>query len=735
MTQPQRTIEQLLYQGILPLKNTEAAATHLEVYPSKRTWLTFFDTATLVIGAVALVLSLVFFIAFNWQHMGKMGKFALVEAGLVISIALYIVLSFKRRFQLIRQLLLLIAGVITGSLLALFGQVYQTGADTWQLFFGWAVLIIPWVIIARFPALWLLWLGLINAGLMLYLDLMDLSFINHIYQSITQVVMLALINFIAFNTWLISTKKPTLQASTIHTNLTSIIPPKTKRQTKSRLHWSAYLVGLLSTFFITYLAIVPVFEDGNSLATLIAIISWLGWCGFMLWQFYQRRTDLLMLTYLSFSIITVVMFWVGKWLLDNFDAGGFLTLALLLIGMSSAVVMWLRKVSRLDSHHPTFMAKRGADDEQVLNKLKNLGLINTDIEHSTINNDTQDDSPWFIQVFFGFSGILASLFFIGFLTLLLQNTGLLESTIANFLIGMLLNLGGFVLFKSQLTKRSIFLNSLAFTLSVAGQAYVFYALVSGDIERPYGLWLFLLLQSSMIFIVPNFIYRILSSLIALGCVVYLLNYYHLPEVSLGLLALIAIVSNLQCYRLLQLTSIKWRATFFDTIRAVAYASALMLLGVSVYFIAAEYGNSFVISDGYSTAFSYNYYLAQGLLTVASLYGAALILWRYRVSLLSATGIIIGCTVAVFGIMSIYVSGLLATSLIIIIAVANSQRLFLGLGIVALVSYIFWYYYQLDTSLLVKSASMLIIGIALLLIRWLLIKRYFADKIIDKERLP
>ena len=164
MSQPRRTIEHLLKQGILPLTHANDAAIHLQVYPSKRSWLVFFDKAMLIIGAIALVLSLVFFIAYNWINMDKMGKFALVEGALVVIIALYVALSFRQKFQLVRQLLLLIASVITGSLLALFGQVYQTGADTWQLFFGWAVLIVPWVIIARFPALWLLWLELINTA-------------------------------------------------------------------------------------------------------------------------------------------------------------------------------------------------------------------------------------------------------------------------------------------------------------------------------------------------------------------------------------------------------------------------------------------------------------------------------------------------------------------------------------------------------------------------------------------
>ena len=385
MSQARRTIEQLLHQGFLPLENTEAAATHLEVYPSKRTWLIFFDKVLLIIGAVALVLSLVFFIAYNWQNIGKMGKFALVEGALVITIALYVALSFRQlrqRFQLIRQLLLLIASIITGSLLALFGQVYQTGADTWQLFFGWALLITPWVVIARFPTLWLLWLGLINACLLLYLDVANLQLINHRLQNVSQVAILALFNFIAFYSWLISCdnkklfsasksfnrinpKKSTADITTndvklpLNSSKTNIV------QTKSSLHWSTYVVGLLSTFFMTYLAIITVFDNGNIWATLITIIVWLGWCGFMFWQFYQRRIDLLMLTYLSFSIITVVMFWVGKWLLDGFDAGGFLILALLLIGMSSSAVMWLRKIARIknvDTAPHTVI--KGNSDEQ-----------------------------------------------------------------------------------------------------------------------------------------------------------------------------------------------------------------------------------------------------------------------------------------------------------------------------------------------------------------------------------
>ena len=342
MSQSRRTIEQLLKQGALPLSHADVAATHLEVYPTKQTWLAFFDKALLVIGAVALVLSLVFFIAYNWMNMGKMGKFALVEGALVISIALYVALSFRQRFQLIRQLLLLIASVITGSLLALFGQVYQTGADTWQLFFGWAILITPWVLIARFPALWLLWLGLVNASLILYFNVADFAFANYLYQGILQIGILAAVNFVALNLWLFFIENK-------RSSQTSI--PESVSYTKVDLHWSTYVTGLLSTYFITHLAIITIFDSIDILSLSITLVLWASWCAFMLWRFYRSSINLLMLTYLCGSVIAVVMFWAGRLLLGNFDAGGFLILALLLIGMSSASVVWLRKVSLLGSQN------------------------------------------------------------------------------------------------------------------------------------------------------------------------------------------------------------------------------------------------------------------------------------------------------------------------------------------------------------------------------------------------
>ena len=383
------------------------------------------------------------------------------------------------------------------------------------------------------------------------------------------------------------------------------------------------------------------------------------------------------------------------------------------------------------------------NDTQTLMVLKNLGLIdakatNIDRADNSIDDSVttiddhgrhqkNEDHPWFLQLFFGVSGIVASLFFIGFLSLSLSSTGAFDSMFALLIIGLALNAASFALFRNQKGRDNAFISSLAFAVSIAGQAYIAFAFSVNELPFPVDAWLFLLTQSFMTGLMPSRIYRILGSLVTLSVVVYLLNFYHLPEISLGLLALITIVTTLQRETLLQHIPIQWRADGFDITKAVGYASALMLLLVSVYFIAAEYGGSFHYDvDG----FSYNYYLAQALLTLASLYAAYLILKRYHITLRSTAGSLIVCAIIVLGVMSVYVSGLLATSLILIIAMANSQRALFVAAIIALVSYIFWYYYQLDTSLLTKSLSMLIIGLTMLLGRWLLIKRYFARALIS-----
>ena len=93
--------------------------------------------------------------------------------------------------------------------------------------------------------------------------------------------------------------------------------------------------------------------------------------------------------------------------------------------------------------------------------LQQQGLIDAQNVSDKLLNSAASEahSPWFISLLFGMSGLLASLFFIGFLTLLLDNTGLLDSTLAVLIIGAILSvIGGFLFYNARL-RHSAFWNS------------------------------------------------------------------------------------------------------------------------------------------------------------------------------------------------------------------------------------------------------------------------------------
>jgi uncharacterized membrane protein len=56
----------------------------------------------------------------------------------------------------------------TGGVFAYFGQTYQTGADTWELFSTWAALTLPLAFCARSDAVWSAWVIIALTGLALW---------------------------------------------------------------------------------------------------------------------------------------------------------------------------------------------------------------------------------------------------------------------------------------------------------------------------------------------------------------------------------------------------------------------------------------------------------------------------------------------------------------------------------------------------------------------------------------
>lgn len=135
--------------------------------PDASAWEWFINYAFLLLGTAFVLSGIFFFFAYNWSNLAHLAKFGVIEVGLAAAAG---VAYYQGLQRLVGQVALLVAAMLVGALLAVFGQSYQTGADAYQLFLTWAGLIFGWVAISAFGPLWFSWLVLLNLSLFFYWD-------------------------------------------------------------------------------------------------------------------------------------------------------------------------------------------------------------------------------------------------------------------------------------------------------------------------------------------------------------------------------------------------------------------------------------------------------------------------------------------------------------------------------------------------------------------------------------
>ncbi|NRA38100.1 MAG: DUF2157 domain-containing protein, partial [Planctomycetes bacterium] len=214
------------------------------------------------------------------------------------------------------------ASIFIGVLLALCGQTYQTGADPWQLFFVWSLMIIPFAIIARFAPLWLFILFLANLTVILYFQISNNVFgfaFGVLFGSIVGTFWaLFMVNTIALALWELTAIKYSLKIE----------------------RWSAQFIAVCSAVPIGILVFYDIFDEDSFNA--IATVAWLAWLAAMVWVYRFHIRDLFMLTLVCAQVIFVLTVLIGKYVLD--DAGSFLFIGLLIIGMGTLSGHWIKKV-------------------------------------------------------------------------------------------------------------------------------------------------------------------------------------------------------------------------------------------------------------------------------------------------------------------------------------------------------------------------------------------------------
>jgi uncharacterized membrane protein len=138
-----------------------------KVYAGTGDWIKFLQLFLLGLGGSFIVAGVVFFFAYNWADMHKFFKLGLLEFLLLI---VTLAAVFSNRSKAVKNVLLTASVMLTGVLFAVFGQIYQTGANAYDFFLGWTMSVVLWVVISRFQPLWLVLLTLINTTFILYIN-------------------------------------------------------------------------------------------------------------------------------------------------------------------------------------------------------------------------------------------------------------------------------------------------------------------------------------------------------------------------------------------------------------------------------------------------------------------------------------------------------------------------------------------------------------------------------------
>ena len=138
-----------------------------KVYNSSADWKQFLRLLFMSLGVVFSIAGIIFFFAYNWASLHKFVKIGLIEGLVIVST---LVALLPKINALIKNLALTSAAMLVGVLFAVFGQIYQTGANAYDFFLGWTLFITLWVLISNFAPLWLIYLTLINTTLILYAE-------------------------------------------------------------------------------------------------------------------------------------------------------------------------------------------------------------------------------------------------------------------------------------------------------------------------------------------------------------------------------------------------------------------------------------------------------------------------------------------------------------------------------------------------------------------------------------
>lgn len=214
------------------------------IYNTKESWHKFLRLFFISLGIGFTTAGIIFFFAYNWADLHKFLKIGLIES---LIIAITLIILFSKLSLDVKNILLTCASVLVGVLFAVFGQVYQTGANAYDFFLGWTLFITIWVVFSNYAPLWLVFIALVNTTLILYSQQ-----VANDWSEVFVFTLLFVINVLFLMVALFSKK------------INNTIKPPI---------WFSNLLALAAVFYSTIGIVIGIFEDSQTSFYVLILIT------------------------------------------------------------------------------------------------------------------------------------------------------------------------------------------------------------------------------------------------------------------------------------------------------------------------------------------------------------------------------------------------------------------------------------------------------------------------------
>ncbi|KXU39253.1 hypothetical protein AXE65_09255 [Ventosimonas gracilis] len=649
--------------------------------PSRAAWLAAGTRFCTLAGALLLAAAVVFFFAYNWDGMHRFAKLALATGALA---ACGLMALASRPAGLAWQAALFGAALCTGALLALIGQIYQTGADIWELFAAWAVLMLPFVLLARSWPTWLLCLLASNLCVtrMMVPD-------GGLWQFGVQDEAVKLALWLALNTlwWLAAWRggRWMLNAST---------PGRHLERISAALALTALTVGAVlgvwETHFVVY---VPLF---------IAVAG----AGF--WYYRHQRLDIVMLGSLCVASVVVATSVLLRILGDDWRALSFILFvtAAFVLGATGYLAVWLKNLIR--QQHQRDMAAtdpRNADeviDAKLVPRITTRINVVPHLLATFRAHDIADEAQCqrLANLAPGAAWLTALQALAAWLAALLLTGAFFVLDGPLLFFAVVLIAVGMALFWRQ--RDSAFMNQLALGLSMAGQLLL--AFVWADESRDAHLFASAVLALALTIPRTSLLHRSLCMAMAVGCGLYSVpDRYFLDWAGWLGVVFVALATALWLAR-------RHWVVCPQAGYVAALAHSASFIGLAIFLLAQHYvGDLFY--DGKLTHYGF-YQWAAPLVWLASAGWLLRALPRREQIVLAAAAVVVGAlgygAPAMLSCLTLTLATFYACQRDWLVRSVAGAWVFLGL-----------FYYSLTQTLLIKSATLAAAGVALLALAWLI----------------